>query len=285
MNPASPYRLIAIDLDGTLLAPTGSVTPRTRAAVHRAVAAGFLVCFATGRSWRESRHIVDWVGHYGGAVFVTGAMVVDTHAKVMLRRSLMDAELARQLSRFFESRGHAVLALQDEQQAGVDYMVTDAVELNSATQGWLKMTRTEVRRSRDLRGDSHEHTIRISIVADDTDVERCERELREEFGMRAFCHGLTVPSTGLRVLEVFDPAVNKWDGVMHIAGRHGVAARQVVAIGDDVNDLPMITAAGLGVAMGNGKSAVREAAARVIGSNSEDGLAEFLEELAGEKTF
>ena len=44
-------------------------------------------------------------------------------------------------------------------------------------------------------------------------------------------------------------------------------------------------AAGLGVAMGNGKSAVREAAGRVIGSNSEDGLAEFLEELAGEKTF
>jgi hydroxymethylpyrimidine pyrophosphatase-like HAD family hydrolase len=88
-----------------------------------------------------------------------------------------------------------------------------------------------------------------------------------------------VPAYGVEVLEVFDPAVNKWKGVLHVAARHGIRPEQIVAIGDDVNDLPMIRQAGLGVAMGNSRSEVRAAARLVIKSNQEDGLAEFLEEL------
>jgi hydroxymethylpyrimidine pyrophosphatase-like HAD family hydrolase len=83
----------------------------------------------------------------------------------------------------------------------------------------------------------------------------------------------------MEVLEIFDPAVNKWEGVKLVAQRHGVAEHQIVAIGDDVNDLPMIRHAGLGVAMGNARPEVLEVAKRVIGTNADEGLAEFLEEL------
>ena len=104
--------------------------------------------------------------------------------------------------------------------------------------------------------------------------------LKDVFGDRAssataFC----VPAYGVQVLEVFDPAVNKWEGILHLARRHQIDPAQIVAIGDDVNDLPMVRQAGLGIAMGNGHPDLRAAAARVIGANTEDGLAIFLEEL------
>jgi len=54
-----------------------------------------------------------------------------------------------------------------------------------------------------------------------------------------------------QILEVFDPAVNKWEGILHVARHHGIDPKQIIAIGDDVNDLMMIRNAGLGVAMGN----------------------------------
>src|SRR5690242_2957717 len=72
------FRLVVIDLDGTLLTPAGQVTARVKAAIHRALGAGLLVCFATGRNWTESRDILEALEHYPTAVFVGGAMVVDT---------------------------------------------------------------------------------------------------------------------------------------------------------------------------------------------------------------
>src|SRR5690242_6880885 len=105
------YRMIAIDLDGTLLGPDGKVSPANKAAVHRALAAGMLVCFATGRNWTESRMILEAVEHYDHAVFVSGAMVMDTRQQVMLHKTAMAPALAAEVSGLFETMGHAALAL------------------------------------------------------------------------------------------------------------------------------------------------------------------------------
>src|SRR5437588_1016493 len=118
------YRMIAIDLDGTLLSPAGEVTPRAKAAVHRALSAGLLVCFATGRNYTESRTVLDAVAHYDSAVFVGGAMVIDTRDGATVHRTLMDPDLARQLCRILEAHGQAGLALQDTGHAGVEYLVS-----------------------------------------------------------------------------------------------------------------------------------------------------------------
>src|SRR5207237_9750301 len=141
----TPYRMIAIDLDGTLLSPLGQVTPRVKAAVHRALGAGMLVCFATGRNWTESQVVLDAVAHYDSAVFVGGAMVVDTKQRVTLHRVMMDAQLAREVSAVFESAGHAVLAMQDHNAAGVDYLVTGELTRNQETLRWLEATKTSIR--------------------------------------------------------------------------------------------------------------------------------------------
>src|SRR5437870_4876522 len=119
--------MIAIDLDGTLLAPDGTVSPRSKAAVHKALSAGLLVCFATGRNYTESKMVLEAVAHYDSAVFVGGAMVIDTRDGVTLHRTLMDPQLARELCRALEAERQAVLALQDTGHAGVDYLVSAGI--------------------------------------------------------------------------------------------------------------------------------------------------------------
>lgn len=271
--------MIAIDLDGTLLSPTGSVTPRAKAAVRKALDAGLLVCFATGRNWTESRTVLEAVEHYDSAVFVGGAMVVDTKQEVVLHRMMMQPELARELSKHLEDAGHAVLALQDTEVAGFDYLVTGDLPLNASTQHWSRVTSARIERVPRLGEHSHEHTIRIGIVAPPADCAKVKRTLGENFSGRIVCHSLFVPAYDVEVLEVFDPAVNKWEGVKLVAERHGIREDEIIAIGDDVNDLPMIEHAGLGVAMGNARPEVLAVAKRVIGTNADEGLAEFLEEL------
>src|SRR6476620_3566894 len=126
------YRMICIDLDGTLLCPRGTVTDRVRGAIHQTLRAGLLVVFATGRNWTESRTVLEAVEHYDSAVFVGGAMVVDTKKQVVLHRMMMQPQLARELSAHLEEAGHAVLALQDTSNAGFDYLVTGDIPVDDS---------------------------------------------------------------------------------------------------------------------------------------------------------
>src|SRR5215207_11265405 len=115
--------MIAVDLDGTLLSPFGEVTPRAKAAIHRCLSAGMLICFATGRNWTESKTVLGTVAHYDTAFFAGGAIVIDTRQEVILHRQMVDPDLAREVCGVLEKSGHAVLALQDTGAAGVDYLV------------------------------------------------------------------------------------------------------------------------------------------------------------------
>jgi Cof subfamily protein (haloacid dehalogenase superfamily) len=270
--------MIAIDLDGTLLSPKGEVSPRSKQAVHRALKAGLLVCFATGRNWTESRLVLEAVSHYPTAVFAGGAMIVDTHQQVVLHSMKMEPALAGELCGFIESRGFAALALQDG-SAGVDYLVSTSVEIDHVSELW--MTAMGVKRDHrdDLATFAHPHTVRVGAVGRIRESGELDKALRAHFGDRVMSHNIDVPGSDFAVVEVFDPSVNKWQGILHVAKRHGIDPAQIIAIGDDLNDVAMIKNAGLGIAMGNARPEVQAIAKRVVGTNAEDGLATFLDEL------
>ena len=276
---AAARRMLAIDMDGTLLSPTGEVTPRTRAAVRAAVDAGWVVCFATGRTWAESEPVLDDVGHYDAAVFVGGAMVVDTANRTVLHRTVMRPELASDVCRFFEDRGRTALALQDRAASDVDYLISGTVGLTAAEQLWLGIGGFSTRAVPRLGHHLHDDTVRVSVAADPPETAALLAEVNAAFGARIQSHTVGYHHYAIDVLEVFDPAVDKWQGVLRVAAARGVDPADVVAVGDNTNDLSMIRGAGLGVAMGNAKDVVKAAAGRVIGSNADDGLAAFLEKL------
>jgi Cof subfamily protein (haloacid dehalogenase superfamily) len=274
--------MIAIDLDGTLLSPAGTVTEKTKQAVHGCLRAGILICFATGRNWTESKMVLEAVEHYATAVFVGGAMVIDTGQQVTLHKAHVEPKLAQDVCRVLENAGHAVLALQDTEPAGVDYLISADIPLNPETEHWMNLTRATVRRIGKLPDHSHEHTVRLGIVAAPDEVAQVKIELEQRFAERVFIQNLFVPTAKVNVLEIFDPSVNKWEGILHVAKRHGIRPQEIIAIGDDLNDLSMIENAGLGVAMGNAREEIKAVAKRIIGSNKEEGLAAFLEELVSQ---
>jgi hydroxymethylpyrimidine pyrophosphatase-like HAD family hydrolase len=172
-----------------------------------------------------------------------------------------------------------VLALQDTAAAGVDYLVTENIPINQATAQWMAVTEATMKPVPSLSEHGHEHTVRVGIVAPADDMGKLKAELAEQFAGRMYTHSIYVESYGIEILEVFEPAVNKWEGILFVAGQHGVKAEEIIAVGDDVNDLPMIRNAGLGVAMGNARAEVKAAAKKIIGPNAHDGLAAFLNEL------
>ncbi len=171
------------------------------------------------------------------------------------------------------------LALQDTGVADADYLATLDAPLNESTERWIRATGALMQRVKGLGGYAHPYTVRVGLVASTAVATVALDDLVAKFGKRIVCHRVGVTPHGCDVLEIFGPTVNKWEGIRHIAEKHGVEQSQVIAVGDDVNDIAMIRSAGLGLAMGNAKPEVQAAADRVIGSNLEDGLAEFLEEL------
>jgi Cof subfamily protein (haloacid dehalogenase superfamily) len=276
------YRMIAIDLDGTLLSPRGEITARTRAAVHRVLAAGMRVCFATGRSFTESKSVIDAAGHRDLAVFVGGAMVIDTRDMSVIHHQKMDPDLARELCAFLESRGYAALVLQDYSAAGVDYLASADIPLSRLTSEWFEMKKVSTKRRDDLAIYHHRHTIRIGVVNPSAHTPDLVRDMDEAFGSRIVRHNFVLGTHGLDLMEIFDPAVNKWQGILQVAAAHGIDPSTTIAVGDDTNDIPMIKNAGLGVAMGNAHPKLLAIAHQVIGHNAHDGLAVFLEDLANQ---
>jgi len=275
----SRFRMIAIDLDGTLLLPNGSVPPRAAAAVRSAHQAGYRICFATGRNFTESRAVLHSVGLLPESVFVGGAMVIDTQREKTLHRTVMHPHLAADLCRTFEGLGHAALALQDTCETGMDYLITGSIPVHDATRRWMASLKMGVHYVPSLATFDHQHTLRVGICCSHGATEQYLPLLRDHYGDRTMMHSLLVPGMNCEVLEVFDPAVNKWSGIQHVAEKHGIDPQEIIAIGDDMNDIPMLKNAGLGVAMGNAREGLKPFADRIIGQVTEDGLPVFLEEL------
>ena len=270
--------LFGIDLDGTLLSPRGKVTDRTRAAIEAVVAAGHKVCFATGRNYTEAELVFEAVGHRDLVTLVSGAIVADARTGEWLVRSAMHPSLAIELCTVIERMGFAAVAFEDRRATGVDYLVSEDRAIHESLNIWLELSGQRVVRKPALAKLDHQHTLRVSTVSTYEEADAIRRVIEKEFGDRIYVHGVRVVSDGAEILEMFDPAVNKWQGLMWVANKHGIPQERIIAIGDDTNDLPMLKNAALGCAMGQARDEVKQVADRVIGSNAVDGLAVFLEE-------
>ena len=278
--------LFGIDLDGTLLNPLGEVADRTKQAIHAVLKDGHRVAFATGRNFIEARPVFESVAHHDLAVLVSGAVVCDTRTGDWLKHSPMNATLAGELCETIEATGHAAVAFQDRSVAGFDYMISQGREVHPSLRVWFTMAGLLTVYRPDMGKQDHSKTIRISTVTEVEVAKQIRSAVEKRFVGRAYLHGILVPHDGVEILEMFDPNVNKWEGLKYVADVHGIATQNIICVGDDSNDLPMLRAATLSLAMGNARAEVKQAAKHVIGTNADDGLAVFLEQwLSGPTRF
>jgi Cof subfamily protein (haloacid dehalogenase superfamily) len=260
----SAPRVVATDLDGTIVRSDGTISARTRAALTAAEAAGAMVVIVTGRPPRWLEGIAQETGHHGLAICANGALVFDLHTEEVVESHPLEVAVARQLVN----------------------------ELRAAIPGLaFGVERVDL-------GFAHEPTYHPRWTTDDgTVVADIETLLsapvakvlgrHEDMGSddllaraRAVVGGELATMTHSSrdgLLEISAAGISKASTLETVCAERGYGAADTIAFGDMPNDLPMLAWAGHSVAVANAHPEVLDAADEVTASNDDDGVAAVLE--------
>lgn len=284
--------MLALDVDGTTVRPDRRLSRRVAAAVQRAIDAGLHVVLVTGRNWFETEELHRRLGLTAPAVCCNGGHIVSAAGQDLHRQTLPPAVAARAAevalaegdSIVFAQGGHFLLAQADHarQMWRREWL------------GWRQLgaflyylfrefPHMPVRSVPDLPAALREEPLAFCIAS--TVKNGRPIGLAKANRMRAALSGepVQVVATSDWSVDVLNPDVNKGRGLAAVAARLGCTASEVVAVGDGMNDVDMLRWAGLGIAMGNAPTPVREAADLVTASNNDDGVAVVIDQLlAGE---
>jgi Cof subfamily protein (haloacid dehalogenase superfamily) len=257
-------KLIAFDLDGTALNSRKELSPRTVEALSRASAAGIRLLPCTGRQIFNVPKPLLAMPFFDFLVTDNGATVFSLPGREVLYSTGFDAGTAREII----SRSRRLKALVFG-SLGIDGALDTAGRAwrEEATLRMIERNRQTWRSpERDLEKESGAFC-KFSLIFPDEESRREGLELFETY------EKAEITFSDRDNLEIMPLRVNKAGGLRRVADRLGIAMEQVMAIGDNHNDLEMIKAAGRGVAMGNAVDEIRKAAVSVTLSNDEDGAA------------
>ncbi len=256
-------RLVATDLDGTIVRSDGTVSDRTRASIAAVERAGASFVMVTGRPTRWMKAIADETGHRGIAICANGALVYDLHTETVLRSSLFSAVGAREVVEALRSAIPGIAFAVERLEEGFAHEPSYTPRWDSAD------SRTQAPVEQLLSADV------VKLLA------RHEELGADELlalARAAVATGATLThSSSDGLLEISAADVSKATGLATFAAELEVAASEVVAFGDMPNDLPMLVWAGLGVAVANAHPEVLEVADEVTASHDDDGVAQVLD--------
>lgn len=268
------YRLLALDVDGTLLDSRSELSAENKAALHEAHAAGLTVCLCTGRSLTETRTVIRQLGLDSDVgVFAFGGIISALPEGRTLHRSPIPEPLAARLVDHFHRQDYPVLVLYDVCEAGFDYQLVIGERNLAAYENWLRIFPSNCSRLSTWEPATC-RPIRIGVIAAPDQIAETVAGLEAEFKPTEIkFNAIYAPNYRVHVVECFAPYVNKWHGITWVARHLDIEESRIAAIGDDVNDVEMIRSAGLGIAMGNAIEKVKAVAAWQVPTNEQAGVA------------
>lgn len=253
-----------MDLDGTLNNDEKRITEKTRNALLAAQKKGIRLALASARpspGLYKERDILQMSENGGILMSYNGGRIVEAGTGKVLYETAMDIENARSVLRFLETL--PVTPILDD---GVQFYVTDPEGYKVQYECWNN--RMECTRVDDLGSFLTFAPVKILMSVQRSQLSEVQKEIA------AFLpDSLTVVQTAPFYLEVLPKTINKGQGILDVCKVLGLDTEEVIAFGDAANDIPMLKAAGMGVAMGNAQQPVKEAADYVTLSNNEDGIA------------
>lgn len=283
LTTKSPVDLIAIDLDGTLLDKDHRVCQENVDAVHRARDAGVTVLVCTGRGLGESLTALRAIDQRDPVMVAGGSIIADPVTGRTLHRFTMDAEVVAAATELFHEVSCPALVMKDPSEIGYDYLVLDSQHrhpVHPITTWWFQDHALRVEYAADAGHDRHpQHTVRVGICAERSISNPLSRRLMDVLRDAVWLYDFPcVMPEGhapepVHILELFAANINKWAAIEWYLRLHDIDPMRVAAIGDQVNDVPMMEHAGIGVAMGNAIDQVKAHAAYVTADNQNHGVA------------
>jgi len=260
-----PPRLVASDLDGTLLRSDGTVDDRTRRAIASAEAAGATVVFCTARPHRWLKPLAEETGHHGMAVCANGAVLWDVHTESVIEATPLQPAVARQLVTLLEGEVPGG-AWAVERTGGFghepDYVPRWPVPADTL----IDVVDTLIEEP------AVKLMLRHNYLSADVLLERAK-------SIGGHLAEISHSSTNDTLIEISAIGVSKASGLARLCQRLEIERQDVIAFGDMPNDLPMLTWAGRAVAVANAHPHVIAAADEITAANDESGVAIVLERL------
>lgn len=265
-------KLIALDIDDTLLNSKGELLASTKAAVQKAVSQGIKVVLCTGRPLAGVQPYLDALQIAGDAQYVityNGAVTESVSGKV-LAKHLVNNDLYRKLTAFAQAQQVPFNVLDDESTI---YTADRDVNWVTVIQAWENKAGILVRNPDELPADFE--ITKGLFVGEAAQLDAVEPLVEKTFGDQLY-----VVRAAANFLELMHPNVNKGAALRELAQLLKLDASEVMACGDEKNDITMFDFAGTAVAMGNGSDEAKAHATYVTGTNDEGGLAAAIERLA-----
>jgi Cof subfamily protein (haloacid dehalogenase superfamily) len=271
------YDAILLDLDGTLVDESDRIHPRTLAALRAASERGVRVMIATGRSELATIPVVEQLGIDNPAIVFNGAAMWCPSRKRLIEERVLSERTLDRLVRFGLERGLMTVAMCQ----GVKYSTSPRNDAEwRALHDMTAVETVDPERMRSLRAmrvtffsDTHAHS---SDVAREVEAAVRQPMYITHFPLNCLPHHR---ESKLIVCDVHPPCRGKAEALRWLLDEHAIRPERVVAVGDAGNDVPMMTEAGLGCAMGNAYPEALEVADRVLGTCDSGTIGELVEEL------
>jgi Cof subfamily protein (haloacid dehalogenase superfamily) len=284
-------RLIAIDIDGTLTPSTGpKISPRNCAALRAAEAAGIEIVISTGRRQAYAMPLIAQVGLGGESVMISsnGAVVRGFDGQLLDRRFL-PVETARQLC--VALRGYGTLVFTFDRDGAGCMVIEDLQQLHARIDRWVEANRPYLVEVEPIERafDGGEEPIQGMVCGTVEEMVAAEQQLLlTDLAGQIAMHRTEYPARNLSILDLLPPGCSKAAALDHLARIRGLKPDQIMAIGDNLNDLEMLEYAGHPVVMANANAKVLALAQSrrwsLTASNDDDGVALAVEEVLRRQT-
>lgn len=268
------YKLICIDMDGTLLNSKKEISHRNRECLRKAQEAGVKVVISTGRLFTSADYYADLVGIKAPIISANGAFIREKDSNEIIYKSLLGKENCG-----------AILRVLKKYELIPNFHTSDAIfteKNNPHIQMYMNINKQHPAEKKiqfnmieqwEPVFERYEDEI-LKCITIDKDIEKVMKAKAELLDMKK----LEVVSSSANNFEVMCKGVSKGRGVEILADFYNIKKDEIICIGDNENDASMIEFAGLGVAMGNAEDEIKAMAQYVTSSNDEDGVAEIIEE-------
>jgi hypothetical protein len=304
MHEGFGMRMIAVDLDGTLVGTDGRVSARNLAALKAAERAGMTVVVATGRRHCYAMKVLRELELRGDdALISSNGAVMRTIGSRLLERTLLPVDTARWLcGHAGEFRNALVITFDkvgpDGEDARGALVVERLDELNASIGRWMAANEPYILHVDPLeRALEGEAPIQMMLCGTVERMRRAEARLLEHPGVsavgvttrtwsggtQAALHRTDYPERNLSIVDILPAGCSKGAALLRLSADRGIQAKDIMAIGDNWNDLSMLEVAGRAVLMGNAPADLKELAQErgwaMCRRHDEDGVANAIEEM------
>lgn len=272
------FRLLALDLDGTLLDPAGALRPRVREAVSSARARGLHVVVCTGRRYRTALPFLRELALEGPVVLHNGVVTKNASTGETVRHAYLGHALYREVVPLLERGFGAPLVYVDHpQDENLDIFCGPAEGAHPFQAEYLADNASVAREVHALSEPPSDALVMLSCIGQSAALASLRRTLTTRLGSRVRTHLIENKNYSGHILEALSPGAGKWPALRAVARAEGISDEEILAIGDDENDADLLRGAGLGVAMGNARASLVAVADEVTATHAEDGAAVAIE--------